>query len=33
MKDVNVTISGNPGDDAKPYQERNVAKAIEEARQ
>ena len=27
-----VTISGRPGDDAKPYQERVVHKAIEEAR-
>ncbi|MFU8857352.1 MAG: type II toxin-antitoxin system HicA family toxin [Deferrisomatales bacterium] len=25
-----VTLSGNPGDDAKPYQERQVARAIEE---
>jgi predicted RNA binding protein YcfA (HicA-like mRNA interferase family) len=28
---VRVTISGNPGDDAKPYHERAVAKALEEA--
>jgi predicted RNA binding protein YcfA (HicA-like mRNA interferase family) len=27
-----VTISGNPGDDAKPYQERQVMMAIEESR-
>lgn len=27
-----ITVSGNPGDDAKPYQERGVDKAIEEAR-
>jgi len=27
-----ITISGNPGDDAKPYQERGVDRAIEEAR-
>ena len=26
-----VTISGNPGDDAKKYQERAVSKAIEES--
>lgn len=26
-----VTVSGNLGDDAKPYQERAVAKALEEA--
>ena len=25
-----VTISGNPGDDAKPYQEKQVRRAIEE---
>ena len=30
-KGVKVTVSGNPGDDAKPYQERDVARAIEEA--
>ncbi len=29
---IKITISGNPGDDAKHYQERDVAKAIEEAR-
>jgi len=27
-----VTLSGNPGDDAKPYQERQVHMAIEESR-
>jgi predicted RNA binding protein YcfA (HicA-like mRNA interferase family) len=26
-----VTLSGRPGDDAKPYQEREVWRAIEEA--
>ena len=26
-----VTISGKPGDDAKPYQEKQVRRAIEEA--
>jgi len=30
-KGVKITISGNPGDDAKPYQERDAEKAIEEA--
>ncbi|HYX26633.1 MAG TPA: type II toxin-antitoxin system HicA family toxin [Thermoanaerobaculia bacterium] len=25
-----VTVSGNPGDDAKPYQEQQVRRAIEE---
>ena len=28
---VRITISGNPGDDARPYQERALAKALEEA--
>lgn len=28
---VKITISGKPGEDAKPYQERDVQKAIEEA--
>jgi len=28
---VKITISGNPGDDAKPYQERDLAKALEDA--
>lgn len=27
-----VTLSGNPGDDAKPYQERQVQAAIQESR-
>ena len=27
-----LTLSGNPGDDAKPYQERQVETAIEESR-
>ena len=26
-----ITVSGSPGDDAKPYQERGVDRAIEEA--
>jgi predicted RNA binding protein YcfA (HicA-like mRNA interferase family) len=26
-----VTVSGQPGDDARPYQEREVRRAIEEA--
>jgi predicted RNA binding protein YcfA (HicA-like mRNA interferase family) len=30
-KGVQVTLSGQPGDDAKPYQEREVKQAIEEA--
>lgn len=30
-KGVRVTVSGQPGDDAKPYQERAVQKAIEES--
>ena len=28
-----VTLSGNPGDDAKPYQEKHVRQAIEEVEQ
>ena len=28
---VKITLSGNSGDDAKPYQERDVQKAIKEA--
>ena len=28
---IRITISGNLGDDAKPYQEKAVRKAIEEA--
>jgi len=27
---VGITISGNPGDDAKPYQERDVENALTE---
>jgi len=27
-----ITVSGGPGDGAKPYQERGVGRAIEEAR-
>jgi predicted RNA binding protein YcfA (HicA-like mRNA interferase family) len=27
-----VTLSGQPGDDVKPYQEREVRRAIEESR-
>ena len=30
---VRVTLSGNPGDDAKHYQERDVKRAIEQAGQ
>ncbi len=29
---VKITLSGNPGDDAKPYQEKAVNKAIEETK-
>lgn len=29
---VRITISGQVGDDAKPYQERDVAKALREAK-
>jgi predicted RNA binding protein YcfA (HicA-like mRNA interferase family) len=32
-KGVRVTLSGNPGDDAKPYQERAVRQAIHESEQ
>ena len=28
-----VTLSGKPGDDAKPYQEKQVRRAIEEVQQ
>lgn len=28
---IKVTLSGKPGDDAKPYQVREVEKALEEA--
>jgi predicted RNA binding protein YcfA (HicA-like mRNA interferase family) len=31
LKGVRVTLSGNPGHDAKPYQEREVRRKIEEA--
>ncbi len=27
---VRITISGNPGDDAKPYQERDVQRAVQD---
>jgi predicted RNA binding protein YcfA (HicA-like mRNA interferase family) len=30
-KGIRVTVSGKPGDDAKPYQEREVKRAIEES--
>jgi predicted RNA binding protein YcfA (HicA-like mRNA interferase family) len=30
---VRITISGNPGDDAKHYQERDVKRAVEAARE
>ena len=30
---VKITISGNPGDDAKHYQEREVKKVIKEAQE
>lgn len=30
-KGQRVTLSGKPGDDAKPYQEREVKRAIEES--
>ena len=32
-KGVRVTLSGKPNHDAKPYQEKEVAKAIEESQQ
>ena len=32
-KSVRVTLSGKSGDDAKPYQEREVRRAIEESQQ
>jgi predicted RNA binding protein YcfA (HicA-like mRNA interferase family) len=32
-KGVRVTVSGQLGDDAKPYQEREVKRVIEESRQ
>jgi predicted RNA binding protein YcfA (HicA-like mRNA interferase family) len=30
---IRVTLSGNTGDDAKPYQEREVRRALREAQQ
>ncbi|PON18502.1 hypothetical protein C2W62_07645 [Candidatus Entotheonella serta] len=33
VKRLRVTGSGNPGDDAKPYQEREVRKNIQESKQ
>lgn len=30
-KGIRVTLSGNAGDDAKPYQEKQVALAVEES--
>ena len=30
-KGIVITISGNPGDDAKPYQEKEAMKKIEES--
>lgn len=32
-KGLRVTLSGRPGDDAKPYQEREVRKNIEKSQQ
>ena len=32
-KGIRVTISGNLGDDAKPYQEKEVRTSMEESRQ
>ena len=32
-KGIRVTVSGRLGDDAKPYQEREVRRVIEESRQ
>lgn len=32
-KGIRVTLSGKPGDDAKPYQEKEVKKAIEESQE
>jgi predicted RNA binding protein YcfA (HicA-like mRNA interferase family) len=31
-KGIRVTLSGKPGADAKPYQEREVKRAIEESK-
>jgi predicted RNA binding protein YcfA (HicA-like mRNA interferase family) len=33
LKGGRITLSGHPGNDAKPYQEREVHRAIEESRQ
>jgi predicted RNA binding protein YcfA (HicA-like mRNA interferase family) len=30
---VKITVSGNPGDDAKPYQEKDLKLAIERSKQ
>ncbi|HRQ41145.1 MAG TPA: type II toxin-antitoxin system HicA family toxin [Chloroflexota bacterium] len=30
-KGIKITLSGNPGNDAKPYQEKAVKQALEEA--
>jgi predicted RNA binding protein YcfA (HicA-like mRNA interferase family) len=30
-KGIRVTLSGNPGDDAKPYQEKEVRRVIKES--
>ena len=32
-KGIRITISGKPGSDAKPYQERDVKKAIDQSNQ
>ena len=32
-KGIRLTLSGQPGDDAKPYQEREVRKKIQESKQ
>lgn len=32
-KGIRVTLSGNPGDDAHPYQEREVGQRIKESQQ
>ena len=32
-KGLRVTVSGNPGHDAKPYQEREVRRKIEQAQE
>jgi len=33
LRGMRVTVSGNLGDDAKPYQEREVNRVIEESQQ